>query len=71
MRAVAEVGNQLGGDRENMILTGFSRGAIVPGYIGLRDEKVAARWKGPHACEHSDGANWNGSTMSGATERAA
>lgn len=71
MRAVAEVCDHFGGDRENVILTGFSRGAIACGYIGLRNDKIAALWKGFHACQHFDGANWNGSTMTGAIERAA
>jgi hypothetical protein len=71
MRAVAEICDRFGGDRENLVLTGFSRGAIACGYIGLRNQKIAALWKGFHACQHSDGANWNGSTMEGAIERAA
>jgi hypothetical protein len=71
MRVVAEVCGKFGGDRENVIITGFSRGAIACGYIGLRNDKIAALWKGFHACQHSDGANWNGSTMTGAIERAA
>ena len=37
MRMVAEVCAKFGGDRENIVLTGFSRGAIACGYIGLRD----------------------------------
>ena len=71
MRMVAEVCAKFGGDRENIVLTGFSRGAIACGYIGLRDDRIAALWKGFHACQHYDGANWNGSTMPGAIERAA
>ncbi len=71
LRMVAEVCAKFGGDRENIVLTGFSRGAIACGYIGLRNEKIAALWKGFHACQHSDGANWNGATMAGAIERAA
>ena len=71
MRMVAEVCAKFGGDHENVVLTGFSRGAIACGYIGLRDDRIAALWKGFHACQHSDGANWNGATMSGAIERAA
>jgi hypothetical protein len=71
MRMVAEVGAKFGGDRQNVVLTGFSRGAIACGYIGLRNDDIAALWKGFHACQHYDGANWNGSTMPGALERAA
>jgi hypothetical protein len=71
MRMVTEVCAKFGGDRQNVVLTGFSRGAIACGYIGLRNDDIAALWKGFHACQHYDGANWNGSTMPGALERAA
>ncbi len=71
MRMVEEVCTKFGGDRANILLTGFSRGAIACGYIGLRNDKIAGLWKGFHACQHSDGANWNGATMAGAIERAA
>lgn len=37
MRTVAEVCEKFGGDRGNLVLTGFSRGAIACGYIGLRE----------------------------------
>lgn len=71
MRMVEEVCAKYGGDRENIVLTGFSRGAIACGYIGLRDDRIATLWKGFHACQHYDGAGWNGATMEGAIERAA
>lgn len=71
MRTVAEVCDNLGGDRDNVVLTGFSRGAIACGYIGLRDERIASLWKGIHACQHYDGDGWHGATMQGALERAA
>jgi hypothetical protein len=70
MGMVAEVCAKFGGDRENVVLTGFSRGAIACGFIGLRNDRIATLWKGFHACQHYDGANWNGSTMPGAIERA-
>ncbi len=70
MRMVAEVCDKYGGDRENVVLTGFSRGAIACGYIGLRDDRIAPLWKGFHACQHYDGGGWNGATMPGAIERA-
>jgi hypothetical protein len=71
MRMVTEVCDQFGGDRGNIVLTGFSRGAIACGYIGLRNDRIAALWKGFHACQHYDGGGWNGATMPGALERAA
>lgn len=71
MRMVSAVCDNFGGDRDNVVLTGFSRGAIACGYIGLRNERIAALWKGFHACQHYDGGGWNGATMEGAIERAA
>jgi hypothetical protein len=70
MRMVSEVCDTFGGDRDNVVLTGFSRGAIACGYIGLRNARIATLWKGFHACQHYDGANWNGSTMPDAIARA-
>jgi hypothetical protein len=70
IQMVDEVCAKFGGDRENIVLTGFSRGAIACGYIGLRNDRIAALWKGFHACQHYDGAEWNGATMTGALERA-
>lgn len=71
LRVVAEVCDQFGGDRGNMVLTGFSRGAIACGYIGLRNDRIAALWKGFHACQHYDGDGWNGASLAGALERGA
>lgn len=71
VRMVAEVCGKFGGDPGNVVLTGFSRGAIACGYIGLRDDRIAALWKGFHACQHYDGGGWRGATMEGALERAA
>jgi hypothetical protein len=70
MRAVEQVCEQLGGDRERVVLTGFSRGAIACGFIGLRDERIAGLWRGFHCCQHFDGDGWNGATLEGAIERA-
>ncbi len=71
LRTVAEICDKFGGDRENIVLTGFSRGAIACGYIGLLNDDIAALWKGFHACQHYDGGGWNGATLPGALERAA
>jgi len=70
MRMVDEVCTKFGGDRQNVVLTGFSRGAIACGYIGLRNERIAALWKGFHACQHYDGLMWGGANV-GVMERAA
>lgn len=66
---VADVCDRFGGDPGNVVLTGFSRGAIACGYVGLRDDRVAALWKGFHCCQHHDGDGWNGATLAGAIER--
>jgi hypothetical protein len=70
VRMVAEVCEKFGGDPDRVVLTGFSRGAIACGYIGLRNERIAALWKGFHACQHYDGGGWNGADMPGALGRA-
>ena len=59
---------QFGGDPNAVFLTGFSRGAIACGYIGLRDESIADIWLGflPHS--HIDGGKF---TVAGSHERLA
>ncbi|MFM8496306.1 MAG: hypothetical protein ACKOEM_12390 [Planctomycetia bacterium] len=67
---VEDVCTRFGGDRSRLVLTGFSRGAIACGFIGLRNDRIAGLWKGLHCCQHFDGDGWNGATMPGAIERA-
>ena len=67
---VEQVCREFGADRSNIVLTGFSRGALACGFIGLRDDRIAGLWKGFHACQHYDGDGWNGATQAGALERA-
>lgn len=67
---VEDVCERFGGDRERLVLTGFSRGAIACGFIGLRNDRIAPLWKGLHCCQHYDGDGWNGATLDGALERA-
>ncbi len=67
---LATVFKQFGGDPARTVLTGFSRGAIACGFIGLRNDRIAALWKGFHACQHYDGDGWNGALMPDALERA-
>ena len=71
VRVIEEVCARFGGDRSNLVLAGFSRGAIACGYIGLRNDRIAPLWKGFIACQHYDGDGWSGVTMAGAIERAA
>ena len=67
---VEDVCERFSGDRDRLVLTGFSRGAIACGFIGLRNDRIAALWKGLHCCQHYDGDGWNGATLDGAIERA-
>jgi hypothetical protein len=70
VRVVEHVCKSFGGDRSNVVLTGFSRGAIACGFIGLRNDRIAGLWKAFHLCQHFDGDGWGGATMEGAIERA-
>jgi len=55
-----------GGDPSAVFLTGFSRGAIACGYIGLHDDRIANLWIAflPHS--HHDGGSF---TAEGSRER--
>ena len=58
--AVAQVCEKFSGDAENVILAGFSRGALACGYIGLRDDDTAKLWRAIFAHSHFDGVRkWN------------
>jgi hypothetical protein len=46
---------QFGGDADNIVLCGFSRGAIACGYIGLADDEIASFWKAIVTHDHFDG----------------
>jgi len=65
---VRRVCRQYGGDESAVFVTGFSRGAIACGFLGLHDDDVASLWAGflPHS--HHDGGNF---TAGGARERVA
>jgi len=57
---VAQVCERYGGDPENIVLAGFSRGALACGYIGLRDDETAKLWRAFFAHSHFDGVRkWN------------
>ena len=46
---------KFGGDRDNVFVCGFSRGAIGSSYIGLADDEIASLWKGMFTHDHFDG----------------
>ncbi len=52
---VARICTEFGGDRDRVILAGFSRGAIACGYIGLRDDVTAKLWRAMIVHSHYDG----------------
>jgi len=57
---VKRVCENWGGDPDSIILTGFSRGAIACGYIGLHNEEIAALWKAFIPYSHYDEIKqWN------------
>ena len=56
-------------DTSRVVLTGFSRGAIACGFIGLRNSKIASLWKGMHVCQHFDGDGWRGANKKDAILR--
>ena len=70
MKVIEDICANWGGDRDNLFLCGFSRGAIACGYIGLRNDRIAGLWKGFVACQHYDGSRWRQSRMEDAIERA-
>lgn len=54
-KAVRLVCDQYGGDPSAVILTGFSRGAIGCGYLGLHDDEIAKLWRAFIPYSHYDG----------------
>ncbi|MCE9518726.1 MAG: hypothetical protein K8R87_04075 [Verrucomicrobia bacterium] len=53
--AIDQTVAQFGGDPGALILCGFSRGAIGCNFIGLHDDRIAARWRAFLCCSHYDG----------------
>jgi hypothetical protein len=52
---VAQAIEKFGGDPDNVILTGWSRGAIACGAIGLADDEISKLWKAFIPYSHLDG----------------
>ena len=63
LKAVRSVCEDYGGDPAGIFITGFSRGAIAAGYIGLRNDEIADSWLGFIACQHTDGDGWGKSDV--------
>lgn len=62
---IPRICKDFGGDPENLIICGFSRGAIAVSYIGLADDEIAKLWKGFFTHDHFDGAKKWGYPNSG------
>lgn len=60
LNAVNEVCQNYGGDKENLILCGFSRGSIACNFIGLHNDEISKLWKAFFCYSHYDGVRkWN------------
>lgn len=44
-KAVRMICDHYGGDRDRMVLCGFSRGAIAVNYISLSDDEISSLWR--------------------------
>ncbi len=69
IKMVEDICKNYGADRKRIMLTGFSRGAIACGFIGLRNKQIASLWSAIHCCQHFDGDGWGKSTYEDATKR--
>lgn len=59
-KTVDLVCDRYGGDRDNVFIAGFSRGAIACNFIGLHDDQIASLWRGFICHSHYDGVRrWN------------
>lgn len=70
--AIDDVVAHWGGDRQAVLLAGFSRGAIACNYLGLQTDAAAAPWRAFFAHSHYDGVrrwNFDGSDRTSALER--
>ncbi len=56
-KAVPWICEKYGGDKDRIILCGFSRGAIACNFIGLQDNEIASLWAGIIAYSHYDGVH--------------
>lgn len=58
LEAVEETIQNHGGDPDNLFIAGFSRGSIAANTIGLRDDRIAALWRGFICHSHYEGPRW-------------
>lgn len=55
LKTIDLICEKYGGRRDQLVLCGFSRGAIACNYIGLYNDKIAALWKAFIPFSHYDG----------------
>ena len=55
MATVRDICSRHGGDASQVVLCGFSRGAIACNYIGLHDNEIARLWRAFFCHSHYDG----------------
>jgi len=55
VKALEDVCERYGGDRNALILCGFSRGGIASNFIGLRNDEIAKLWRAFVPFSHYDG----------------
>jgi hypothetical protein len=68
--AIPALCSKYGGDPAQVILCGFSRGAIGVNMIGLHDDEIAKLWRGFVTHDHYDGVReWKGHTWGSPLER--
>lgn len=53
--ALEDAFSSFGGDRDRVVLCGFSRGAIACNYLGLYNDEVSKYWRAFVPCSHYDG----------------
>lgn len=61
---------EYGGNPKQVLLCGFSRGAIATNFIGLHDDEIAKLWCGFITHDHYDGVReWSGTTWGAPLDR--
>lgn len=72
LSTIDTVCTKYGGDRQRIVLCGFSRGSIGCNYFGLHDDEIAKLWCGFFCHSHYDGVrmwNYQGSDRTSALTR--
>lgn len=68
-RVASDVCERWGGNSEQLVLCGFSRGSIACNVVGLHDDQIAAMWKAFVCHSHYDDGRWSGTTREASIAR--